>query len=539
MAIRQISRITHRKGLSENLPQLAGAELGWVVDDRKLYIGNGTLTEGAPEIGNTEILTEFSDILGAIGTYTYQGTEGGYTVQTGPTSTDPSSRTVQLKLDDFASVKDFGAKGDGNTDDTEAINRALYQLFCVQASYPGARRSLFFPAGEYLVSDSVLIPPYAKIWGEGANSTIIRLIVSLDGSSIADYVARTCDNSQNIGVNIGSSVDPITPQNIEISSITFQTTGATDIFLVDRAEQCYFDSVNFLGPLTTNIQFSNLPLIDIAGVRFDSTTVVPCTQINFDKCKFKGLTYGVYTDQVIQGITFSNSVFDSLYRGIDIGETPVDSGPFGVRVIHNLFDNIYNSGIIFGLINYNVTAYNIFKNVANELLGAGSPIAPVIEFQDSDNASIGDMFERNDVDAVVFPRVELSGEQSIATTNGKEIQLGTYHRQSGPTTTIVDNSALTTLFTISTTQTKAFRMDYTFQRDTTIRHGTLNVVAMDTGDSTITLNYNEDYTENGTSGLTFSATETGDSTLSSISVQYQTTNTGEAGILQYSLMFIA
>jgi hypothetical protein len=184
MAIRQISRITHRKGLSENLPQLAGAELGWVVDDRKLYIGNGTLTEGAPEIGNTEILTEFSDILGAIGTYTYQGTEGGYTVQTGPTSTDPSSRTVQLKLDDFASVKDFGAKGDGNTDDTEAINRALYQLFCVQASYPGARRSLFFPAGEYLVSDSVLIPPYAKIWGEGANSTIIRLIVSLDGSSM-------------------------------------------------------------------------------------------------------------------------------------------------------------------------------------------------------------------------------------------------------------------------------------------------------------------------------------------------------------------
>jgi len=64
-------------------------------------------------------------------------------------------------------------------------------------------------------------------------------------------------------------------------------------------------------------------------------------------------------------------------------------------------------------------------------------------------------------------------------------------------------------------------------------------VAMDTGDSTITLNYNEDYTENSTSGLTLSATETGDSTLSTISVQYQTTNTGEAGILQYSLMFIA
>ena len=63
MAIVQISQITNRKGLQENLPQLAGAELGWSIDSRRLFIGNGTLQEGAPEIGNTEILTEFSDIL--------------------------------------------------------------------------------------------------------------------------------------------------------------------------------------------------------------------------------------------------------------------------------------------------------------------------------------------------------------------------------------------------------------------------------------------------------------------------------------------
>jgi hypothetical protein len=63
VAIVQISRITNRKGLQENLPQLAGAELGWSIDSRRLYIGNGTLQEGAPVIGNTEILTEFSEIV--------------------------------------------------------------------------------------------------------------------------------------------------------------------------------------------------------------------------------------------------------------------------------------------------------------------------------------------------------------------------------------------------------------------------------------------------------------------------------------------
>ena len=62
MAIVQISQITNRKGLAENLPQLAGAELGWSTDTRQLWIGNGTLEDGAPVIGNTEILTEFSVI---------------------------------------------------------------------------------------------------------------------------------------------------------------------------------------------------------------------------------------------------------------------------------------------------------------------------------------------------------------------------------------------------------------------------------------------------------------------------------------------
>ena len=123
MAIVQVSRITNRKGLADNLPQLAGAEFGWVIDARKLYIGNGTIADGAPAIGNTEILTQYSDILNLSTSYTYKGEHAGYTVQTGPTSGDPVTQTIQAKLDNFASVLDFGATGDGVTDDTDAINR--------------------------------------------------------------------------------------------------------------------------------------------------------------------------------------------------------------------------------------------------------------------------------------------------------------------------------------------------------------------------------------------------------------------------------
>ena len=123
MAIIQISQVTQRKGLQSDLPNpLAGAEFGWSIDTRQLYIGNGTIAEGAPVIGNTEILTEFSDILSVAGTYTYKGSAAGYVVQTGPTITQPVTQSLQTWADQWVSVKDFGAQGDGITDDTDAIN---------------------------------------------------------------------------------------------------------------------------------------------------------------------------------------------------------------------------------------------------------------------------------------------------------------------------------------------------------------------------------------------------------------------------------
>jgi hypothetical protein len=165
VAIVQISRITARKGLQVDLPQpLAGAELGWAVDDRRLFIGNGTLEEGAPAVGNTEILTEYSDILSFADQYTYQGEAAGYTVQTGATSGTPVSQSIQSRLDSYAVITDFGATGDGSTDDTAAINRALSQLYTVQNNTQ-VRRSLFFPAGTYIVTDTIVIPSFARaVW---------------------------------------------------------------------------------------------------------------------------------------------------------------------------------------------------------------------------------------------------------------------------------------------------------------------------------------------------------------------------------------
>ena len=244
MAIVQISQITQRKGLQENLPQLAGAEFGWSVDERRLFIGNGTLAEGAPVVGNTEILTEFSDIIQFNTNYTYKGLAAGYTVQTGPTAGDPVIQSLQSWLDQFASVKDFGATGDGVTDDTDAINRALYQLFCRELN-PQIRRSLFFPAGVYRVTDTILIPPFATLWGEGPDNSVITL-----DTTMVSYVARTTDSLQQTGVNIGSN-GALTPQYVTVQNLGFRNLDpVTDVFLVEDAVNCSFKGAGFYGPLT-------------------------------------------------------------------------------------------------------------------------------------------------------------------------------------------------------------------------------------------------------------------------------------------------
>ena len=522
MAIVQISRITNRKGLQENLPQLAGAELGWAIDSRRLFIGNGTLEEGAPVIGNTEILTEFSDIT-VLSSYTYEDIAVGYAAQTGPTAGDPVVRTVQEKLDDIANVRDFGAVGDGITDDTDALNRALYQLYCVENNTQ-VRRTLYFPAGTYRVIESLIIPSYAKLMGEGADCTIVYLDTSADISSLSAYVARYGDSLQQTGINIGNN-GATPPRNIEISSMSFQTLEVTDVFLVEDATQCYFDSVNFIGPLTQNDIISNTSTDDIAGVRFASTASLICNQINFDKCAFTNLSYGINTDQQIESVTVSNSKFNMLYQGIVLGTgVVVNGGATGFRALHNMFDSVYAEGIIYDAVNLNTTAYNVFYDVGNEF-NSNYTSSPVILFGNDDNASICDMFERLDVYALTQPRVKITGG---ASTTGTQLQIGRYTRENGRTFSLADNVAsATTVFSTNVTTIKAYQMNYTIVRDTAVRYGVLTVAT----DATTSPAYSDEYTENSATGITFSITQVGNA----VSLKYTSTSTGLTGTLTYSI----
>ena len=83
------------------------------------------------------------------------------------------TRTAQSKLQESVSVKDFGAIGDGITDDTAAINNAL-----------AASNAVYFPSGTYLTSGNINIES-KSLYGVPTNSTSVNAvsIIKLSGSN--------------------------------------------------------------------------------------------------------------------------------------------------------------------------------------------------------------------------------------------------------------------------------------------------------------------------------------------------------------------
>jgi hypothetical protein len=596
VAIVQISRITQRKGLAADLPQpLAGAELGWAADQRRLFIGNGTLADGAPVVGNTEVLTEFSDILSFATQYIYQGEAAGYTVQTGETLGDPVAQSLQRRLDSYAVITDFGALGDGVTDVTQNINRALFQVFCRSAN-PSARRSIFFPAGVYIITDTLNIPPNCQLYGEGPDSTIISFNVqdwtntvsypagvlvyntgtslyyrsnfavpigtgiaatNPDGDpywsseSLPEYMFQTADSLQQTGVNIATNGASL-PGNVEISSMKFVTNQIHDGFLIEYADGCVFDSVAIQGALDEAdlVDAGN----DVAAVRWSSSASAVSRNVTWNNCKFSGFTYATDTEQQIQGVTFSNCDFDTLHQGIVLGgSSPVDGGPTGVRIVQNTFDNIHSEGVIINGVSLNATAYNTFYDVGNGFNGYAFPASSIIRIAAENNVSIGDMFVRNTSQSATYPRINLTDTNSIAlgmtikgiafyqddqqvNTIANQLSLGTYQRTAGIVDVVTGSGATADLFVVdaSLLDVPAFKMDYTILRNDFYRTGTLTVVSGQGGTAGTGFCYSDDFVENGDTGVTLTAAHNLSTVDPLITVSYTAAGSGN-GTIRYSI----
>jgi hypothetical protein len=117
-----------------------------------------TFSEAPPLYSAIEIVSNQTAIVGGTdaGLVTYN--EGGAGAVT---------RTVQSRLRDFVSVKDFGAVGDGVTDDTAAIQAAI------DSGALGI--TVLLPAGTYKVTDTILLKRTGvRLKGAGEGVTFVK-----------------------------------------------------------------------------------------------------------------------------------------------------------------------------------------------------------------------------------------------------------------------------------------------------------------------------------------------------------------------------
>lgn len=527
MAVVQISRIQHRSGVSDNLPQLARGEIGLAVDTRKLYIGNGG--SDAPTTENIEILTSISSLIETSDSYTYSDAQIGFSAQTGTSANIPITRSLQNKLDDFASVRDFGAVGDGTTDDTAAINRALFELFA-REQITRIRRSLYFPAGTYLVTDTIKVPTYAKLVGEGPDSTTIKSTITAANTQIA----QTADSLQQVDASVGTG-GATRPSDIVIQDMTWYASTDTKVFLVDQATNILFQNTNFVGPLTvTPSTVGNTR----SCVEIKSSATYTTDHITFFNCNFEGHNIGITADNDMDNVVFNACKFEKLNKGAKIGEfvtgsAPSVDGPRSMKIISTMFDSVYDRAIqVYDGLGF-TSAFNHFKDCGNNGSGSGSPSVPVIDFAVDLCNSVADNFDRPDSDDSDTKRrvnVDKNHVAGIAFDNAKGVKFGGYIRGFGKSVALDNNTTKSTGLTFAdNAQDSAIEIEYYIDRNSKLRQGVLRI----THDGTAQIiddSFNEN---NGSTGVTFSLTNT-----SNITTLNYTTDNQTSGTLYYSVRTI-
>jgi hypothetical protein len=201
-----------------------------------------------------------------------------------PAGAGATARTVQSKLRDTVSVKDFGAVGDGVADDTAAI----------QAAISGSSgRSIYFPKGTYCVTGISYTFLQNQHWfGDGPRSSILKYVgadggdlaflsgyayssirhIGFDGNNLARHGLKIYDDTGAVaGVSIDNVLEDIIVYNCTKTNgyaLAFDALTAwqvSDIVVRDFATENCYNGIFLDKPQTIRIAFENVTLRAMTG----------------------------------------------------------------------------------------------------------------------------------------------------------------------------------------------------------------------------------------------------------------------------------
>jgi parallel beta-helix repeat protein len=280
--------------------------------------------------------------------------QGGVTKRAGMTTigftqagTGAVLRTAQAKMRDVVSVKDFGATGDGVTDDAAAIQAAV--------NAATANQTIYFPPGTYAVGASgiaVTNKTGVTLLGDGAIILITAISTLTTNLGVATIRLSGCTRSGIRGLEINGN-------SIASSAIGF--SACTECF-VDKAT-VYASGVN--GQITS----SN------GGVRNEFTdNIVHSARLPSSRGLWLGNLNA--SDMETDVFVFGNTVRNNPASGIVVTSN-------GGRVIGNHCRTNEGSGIVLpganGFAAKNLTVANnycidnLFVGIQSDIVGYSTP----------------------------------------------------------------------------------------------------------------------------------------------------------------------
>jgi hypothetical protein len=244
--------------LNNLLPSQSGNNRKFLTTD-----GASTVTwgDGVVNVLNISALRALSPVSGETvnvrGYYTegdggggvfYGATGGSYTDNGGTIITQNGSSSTSAWLRPNSSsinVKTFGAKGDGTTDDTLAVQNAILSLPWqrhanpVQSGYVNGGGTIYFPDGIYLITDTLLFSGSTRFTADEGLSAYIKFRPSSSKTLFKGNTSRYSRTPANFW-------DFVTFEHIMFGGDLF-STGNSDICLDMtnvsrfRITRCYFE----------------------------------------------------------------------------------------------------------------------------------------------------------------------------------------------------------------------------------------------------------------------------------------------------------
>lgn len=385
-------------------PQTTDAKAYIVSIDGLVQVPDTDYTIGATDITFDTIPTNLSEIC-VVATAAASVTTVNEAQVTATSST--TARSLANRFGDVFNVKDFGAVGNGSDDDTDEIQAAItaaYNARTVSEAFDTV--TVFIPEGIYIVSNTITVPSYITLKGDGHNSVLKVKDNCTSGFNVLEISENSANNinfndfaihgnsANNTQVIKGISIKPVAGSVIYSNFNNLyikECTGYAIETLNDGAERVRFNDCLFRDCVQHNVysqklqysSFNNCVIrtskTGYSGVVLDGTNN---QIIAFNSCLIEeNASYGLYSDRAsrinLEGCRFLGNFGTAIYLlksdTINITDCQFSSnrgigalleGASGdelvrVHVSNNMFDGNYFEGLY---LNY-CTAGSITDNI--------------------------------------------------------------------------------------------------------------------------------------------------------------------------------